>query len=75
MAGCAHPKGMELCARIDYVGIGWLISASIGTVVYYGFEGHEEARNRFLILCAIMGVLGTAFPFMRWFNDRKYRVR
>lgn len=23
MAGCAHPQGMELCARIDYVGIGW----------------------------------------------------
>ena len=23
MAGCAHPGGMELCARIDYVGIGW----------------------------------------------------
>lgn len=23
MAGCAHPHGMELCARVDYVGIGW----------------------------------------------------
>jgi adiponectin receptor len=23
MVGCAHPEGMELCARIDYVGIGW----------------------------------------------------
>lgn len=23
MAGCAHERGMELCARIDYVGIGW----------------------------------------------------
>lgn len=25
MAGCAHPQGMELCARIDYVGIGWWV--------------------------------------------------
>ena len=25
MAGCAHPKGMELCARVDYVGIGWWV--------------------------------------------------
>lgn len=23
MAGCASSKGMELCARVDYVGIGW----------------------------------------------------
>lgn len=23
MAGCAHHDGMDLCARIDYVGIGW----------------------------------------------------
>ena len=28
MAGCAHPKGMELCARIDYVGIGWYVCVS-----------------------------------------------
>ena len=25
MAGCAHPEGMELCARVDYVGIGWSV--------------------------------------------------
>ena len=29
MAGCAHPKGMELCARVDYVGIGWCVSLSL----------------------------------------------
>lgn len=23
MSGCAHPGGMEICARVDYVGIGW----------------------------------------------------
>ena len=23
MSGCADPFGMELCARVDYVGIGW----------------------------------------------------
>ncbi|GJE97748.1 HlyIII-domain-containing protein [Phanerochaete sordida] len=73
MAGCAHPEGMELCARVDYVGIGWLISASVGTVVYYGFQGHEAARNNFLAVCLVMGFLGSVFPFMNWFNDIKYR--
>lgn len=25
MSGCAHRGGMELCARVDYVGIGWRV--------------------------------------------------
>lgn len=23
MSGCAHLKGMQLCARADYISIGW----------------------------------------------------
>ncbi|KAJ7878680.1 hemolysin-III related-domain-containing protein [Mycena leptocephala] len=36
MAGCAHRGAMEACARVDYVGIGWLIATSIATVVHHG---------------------------------------
>lgn len=25
MAGCAHHRGMTLCAKIDYVGIAWYV--------------------------------------------------
>ncbi|KAL7281654.1 hypothetical protein ACG7TL_004971 [Trametes sanguinea] len=73
MAGCAHPQGMELCARVDYVGIGWLISASIGTVVYYGFQCQDTMRNAFLLLCLAIGVSGSILPFTTWFNQREYR--
>ncbi|KAI0645744.1 HlyIII-domain-containing protein [Trametes meyenii] len=73
MAGCGHPQGMELCARIDYVGIGWLISASVGTVVYYGFQCQETTRNAFLLLCLAIGVSGSILPFTDWFNRREYR--
>jgi len=73
MAGCAHEQGMELCARIDYVGIGWLISASVGTIVYYGFQCHLPTCYGFLSLCLIMGVVGSILPFMEWFNMPKYR--
>ncbi|KAH9858660.1 hemolysin-III related-domain-containing protein [Lenzites betulinus] len=73
MAGCAHPHGMELCARIDYVGIGWLISASVGTVVYYGFQCQETTRNTFLLLCLVIGLSGSVLPFTDWFNRREYR--
>jgi adiponectin receptor len=76
MSGCAHEQGMELSARVDYVGIGWLISASVGTVVYYGFQapGHEWAQGVYLSMCLMMGLTGSVFPFMSWFNMREYKV-
>ena len=74
MSGCAHRTGMLICARMDYVGISWLISASVGTVVHYGLYCHESQRALFLFLCVVSAVLGTVFPFMEWFNQFKYRV-
>ncbi|KAF7294676.1 IZH family channel protein [Mycena indigotica] len=43
MAGCARRGPMETCARIDYVGIGWLTATSIATVVHYGYACAEAA--------------------------------
>ena len=60
---------------MDYVGIGWLISASVGTVAHYGLYCHEASRALFLSLCVASAVLGTVFPFMEWFNRFEYRVR
>ncbi|KAF8902924.1 hemolysin-III related-domain-containing protein [Gymnopilus junonius] len=73
MSGCADHKSMEFCARVDYVGIGWLISASIGTVVHYGLQCHPEMGYAFLGLCFTTGLAGNIFPFMAWFNKREYR--
>ncbi|TDL26076.1 HlyIII-domain-containing protein [Rickenella mellea] len=73
MSGCAHLEGMEFCARVDYIGIGWLISASVGTVVYYSFECHQGAIVFYLSLCFLSGILGSVFPFMKWFNAREHR--
>ncbi|KAH0827992.1 hemolysin-III related-domain-containing protein [Lanmaoa asiatica] len=73
MSGCAHHDGMDLCARIDYVGIGWLISASIGTIVHYGFQCHPILEKFFLVSCFLIGVAGNVFPFLKWFNDPVYR--
>jgi adiponectin receptor len=73
MAGCAHHDGMDLCARIDYVGIGWLISASVGTIVHYGFRCYPNLGSFFLSCCFLTGAAGNVFPFLKWFNDIKYR--
>ncbi|KAK2467879.1 hypothetical protein APHAL10511_000174 [Amanita phalloides] len=73
MSGCAHYPSMLFCARVDYVGIGWLICASVGTVVYYGYQCHPVQGHTFLWSCFLTGLAGNIFPFMDWFNQRKYR--
>lgn len=55
--------------------LGRLISASVGTVVYYGFQCHPNLGNFFLACCFLTGVAGNVFPFLRWFNDPAYKVR
>jgi len=77
MAGCAHHKGMALCAKIDYVGIAWLISGTVGTVVHYGFQCNTNARGIFLVICLINGLAGTIVPFWEWFDrseNKKWRI-
>ncbi|KAJ7146995.1 hemolysin-III related-domain-containing protein [Mycena epipterygia] len=74
MAGCAHHGTMEFCARVDYVGIGWLISASIGTIVYYGYAAYPHLAYAFLALCLLMAVAGSVLPFMAWFDRYENRL-
>lgn len=52
-----------------------LISASIGTVVHYGYQCNPMACKFFLSLCFIMGLSGSILPFTDWFNKYEYRVR
>lgn len=33
MAGCAHHRGMVLCAKVDYVGIAWYVGVRFYLVV------------------------------------------
>jgi hypothetical protein len=51
-----------------------LISASVGTIVYYGFQCHPPFGLPFLALCFLTGLAGNIFPLMDWFNKREYKV-
>jgi len=77
MSGCAHYRGMVLCAKIDYVGIAWLISGSVATVVHYGFQCNTNLRRIYLLICFISGLIGAVVPFWDWFNgskNKKWRI-
>ncbi|KAJ7091882.1 hemolysin-III related-domain-containing protein [Mycena belliarum] len=78
MSGCAHRDSMETCARIDYVGIGWLIATSIATIVHHGYACAEAAYHPVggacLALCFVCGVSGNILPFCQWFNRVENRL-
>ncbi|KZV70096.1 HlyIII-domain-containing protein [Peniophora sp. CONT] len=83
MAGCAHRNGMVLTAKLDYVGIGWLISASVGSVAYYAFReqvGAEQYTTHadfwvrfYLSVCGATGLAGSILPFKDWFNTPEHK--
>lgn len=52
-----------------------LISASVATVVHYGFHCYPSTGHAFLGLCFATGLAGNILPFMDWFNKFEYRVR
>lgn len=65
---------MEFTARVDYVGIGWLISASIATFCWYAFSCRRIALTVYLSTTIACGIAGSILPFMQWFNARKHKV-
>ncbi len=65
---------MEFTARLDYVGISWLISASLATFCWYGFSCRPFALAVYLSALLACGIAGSLLPFMQWFNARKYKV-
>ncbi|KZT43459.1 hypothetical protein SISSUDRAFT_1124609, partial [Sistotremastrum suecicum HHB10207 ss-3] len=71
LAGCADFRTADLAGRVDFVGIGWLISASVASIVYYGFSCRHVAAYQYLAMTLITGILGSILPFMAWFNERK----
>ena len=51
-----------------------LISGSVGSIVYYGFQCNTNARSVFLICCLINGLAGTVIPFWDWFDRAENKV-
>jgi adiponectin receptor len=52
-----------------------LISGSVGTVVYYGFQCNTNLRRMYLLICMISGLIGAVVPFWDWFNGSENKVR
>ncbi|KAH7335878.1 hemolysin-III related-domain-containing protein [Rhizoctonia solani] len=71
LAGCSDFWLLEAGARIDYVGIGWLISASVSGVMYYGFACQPAIMRFYISIAILTGIAGSILPFQGWFNERR----
>ncbi|KAI8098179.1 hemolysin-III related-domain-containing protein [Gilbertella persicaria] len=60
-------------ATLDYIGITFLITASISIVVHFGFYCDPIPRNRYMIFSCLIGSIGVILPFFRFFDTRRYR--
>ncbi|ORX35324.1 hemolysin-III related-domain-containing protein [Kockovaella imperatae] len=71
LSGCASRKWFEWGACVDYIGIAWLIEASIFVITYNAFYCHPKTVAFYGIIDIICGTLGSVLPFQAWFNKRK----
>ncbi|KAF7288885.1 hypothetical protein MIND_01404400 [Mycena indigotica] len=73
MSGCAHQGTMQMCGRIDYIGIVWLICACNASLVFYGYASYPSIAYPSLGVSLLMAVAGSTLPMMSWFNAHEYR--
>lgn len=60
-------------ATLDYIGITFLITASISTIVHFGFYCDPVSRNYYMIFSSLIGSIGVILPFFRFFDTKRYR--
>ncbi|KAI8969297.1 hemolysin-III related-domain-containing protein [Mycotypha africana] len=60
-------------ATLDYIGITFLITASISIVIHFGFYCDPIPKHRYMIFSGLIGSIGIILPFFRFFDTKRYR--
>ncbi|CAO3576269.1 unnamed protein product [Absidia cylindrospora] len=60
-------------ATLDYIGIAFLITASVLVTEHFGFYCQPEAGLRYMVFTGLMGSVGTISPFFKCWDTKKYR--
>jgi len=71
--GHAHTDTVRCAACVDYCGISALITASVQSVVWFGFYEDDVFRTVYTLILAVMGIVGITIPFFSWFSHEGYR--
>ncbi|KAI8384922.1 hemolysin-III related-domain-containing protein [Radiomyces spectabilis] len=69
----SHHHVKNFTATLDYIGIAFLITASILITEYYGFYCNPIARWRYMVFSGFLGTVGTITPFFKFWDTPRYR--
>jgi adiponectin receptor len=58
---------------LDYIGITFLITASISIIVHFGFYCDPIPKMRYIIFSCLIGSIGVILPFFKFFDTKRYR--
>ncbi|ORX45711.1 HlyIII-domain-containing protein [Hesseltinella vesiculosa] len=69
----SHHTIKSFTATLDYIGIAFLITASVMVVEHFGFYCQPDIANRYMIFTGLMGCVGTISPFFKCWDTKEYR--
>ncbi|KAG0174623.1 hypothetical protein DFQ30_003611 [Apophysomyces sp. BC1015] len=69
----SHYNVKSFTATLDYIGISFLITASILVTEYYGFYCSPVARMRYMVFTGFVGSIGIVTPFFKFWDTKPYR--
>ncbi|KAI9314484.1 hemolysin-III related-domain-containing protein [Dichotomocladium elegans] len=68
-----HSKHKTFAATLDYIGIAFLIAASVLVTEFYGFYCRPVARTRYMIFTGIVSSFGVILPFNPRWDTKAFR--
>ncbi|KAG0738821.1 hypothetical protein G6F62_008790 [Rhizopus arrhizus] len=69
----SHRQVKLFTATLDYMGIAFLITASVLVAEYYGFYCRPLMRNRYMMFTLLLGSIGMFAPFLKRWDTKQYR--
>ncbi|KAI7859989.1 hemolysin-III related-domain-containing protein [Circinella umbellata] len=68
-----HHKIKGFAATLDYIGIAFLIAASVLVTEYYGFYCSPIPRTRYMVFTGFVSSFGVILPFLKSWDTKEFR--
>lgn len=69
----SHRQVKSFTATLDYMGISFLITASVLVTEYYGYYCRPMARMRYMVFTSAVGCIGVFAPFLEKWDTKELR--
>ncbi|KAG1144425.1 hypothetical protein G6F37_007139 [Rhizopus arrhizus] len=69
----SHRQIKLFTATLDYMGIAFLITASVLVSEYYGYYCRPVMQNRYMLFTSLIGSIGIFAPFLKRWDTKEYR--